>query len=332
MNKMPTMVDVAHEAGVSRSAVSKVLRNAYGVSDQLREKVELAIEKTGYRPNISARGLRGATHTIGVSTPPLSENEFPSVVIDAITKTLNAHSYDVIVLPTLQQNDVEGLRRLTDRQADGIIALGTTVSTAALSGIAKTVPLVAIGRHDESPLFDSVCSDDELGSADMLSYLHGLGHTAIAFIGMPRLQYAGNHLDSNELRLTVYERWMGENGLRTYTYRASYNDIYGLLDRQLVEHPEITAVFASNDSLALAAMAVTSERHPDVSVAGFDGIPSTGYPFINLTTVDQHGDRLGAQASRLLLERVEGREEAIHLTVSPTLIIRASTFPPHRHA
>lgn len=332
MNKPPTMADVARVAGVSRSAVSKVLRNAYGVSDELRSKVERAVEETGYRPNVSARGLRGATYTVGVSTPPLAENDFPAIVIDAVVGHFARHSYDVIVLPNREQGDVEGLRRLRDRQTDGIIVIGTTASTKALEDIAATTPLVAVGRHDDSSVFDSVCSDDERGAARLLEHLHGLGHRRIAFLGMPRLQYdASGRLDSNEVRLRSYESWMRGHGLDPMTVRTSFADAGETVDALIRRHPDVTAIVAANDSLGLATMAATGSGDlaaRRISVTGFDGIPIAAYPAIDMTTMDQHGSMLGQKAAELLLERIGGRTEAMHLTIAPTLCARSSTTRP----
>jgi LacI family transcriptional regulator len=306
---MPTMSDVAQEAGVSRAAVSKVLRNAYGVSPELRAKVEAAIATLHYRPRVSARGMRGSTFTIGLSTPPLGDNPFIGVVIDGISTVLVRSGYDVIVLPVLGAvGGDEGLQRLVDRQVDGIIAIGTTASPAALDAVAAGTPLVAVGRHEESGAYDCVHSDDRAGVRLALDHLLALGHRRILHATLSEADLAAGEADGHAIRLRAYEERMAAEGL----------------------DDGATAVLAGNDALALEALAATRvPGHRAVAVVGYDGTPIAAHPMIGLTTVDQHGTELGARAAALLLERVkDGRSQAVHEPLVPTLRVRTSSTPP----
>src|SRR5688572_32315819 len=117
-----TIVDVARHAGVSTTAVSKVLRNAYGASPQMQEKVRAAIEQLGYRPSAAARGLRGQTYTIGVMLPDI-RNPFFADILDGVTAELHDTGYQLMI--TSCCNDEAGEARLTDamidRSMDGLI-------------------------------------------------------------------------------------------------------------------------------------------------------------------------------------------------------------------
>src|SRR5688572_30833443 len=93
-----TIVDVARHAKVSTTAVSKVLRNAYGASPAMRAKVRQAIDELGYRPYAAARGLRGQTYTIGVMLPNI-RNPFFAEVLDGITARLLDSEYQVLLGP-----------------------------------------------------------------------------------------------------------------------------------------------------------------------------------------------------------------------------------------
>src|ERR1044071_5321401 len=93
-----TIVDVARHAGVSTTAVSKVLRNAYGASPAMQAKVRAAIDELGYRPSAAARGLRGQTYTIGVMLPDL-RNPFFADILDGITDQLGDTDYQVLLAP-----------------------------------------------------------------------------------------------------------------------------------------------------------------------------------------------------------------------------------------
>ena len=96
MNKRATIEDVAARAGVSRSAVSKVLRNAYGISEQMRTAVERAMAELNYRPQIAARGLRGRTYTLGVVMPNMRNPFFPDI-LDGIWSSLQGTQYQPLL-------------------------------------------------------------------------------------------------------------------------------------------------------------------------------------------------------------------------------------------
>src|SRR5215467_12056883 len=91
-----TIVDVARHAQVSTTAVSKVLRNAYGASPTMRAKVQQAIEELGYRPYAAARGMRGQTYTIGVMLPDIRNPFFPEI-LDGVSDTLADTDYHVLL-------------------------------------------------------------------------------------------------------------------------------------------------------------------------------------------------------------------------------------------
>ena len=125
-------------AGVSRAAVSKVIRNAYGVSPAMRKRVEAAIEELGYRPRVAARAMRGASFTIGFEIPSMGNDFFRQVVEGAAT-SLAASGYQLIIAPGLGYlSGTSVLDALVDRQVDGIIATSDGVSRG-LAGTAGRV-------------------------------------------------------------------------------------------------------------------------------------------------------------------------------------------------
>src|SRR3954468_12555237 len=117
-----TIVDVARHAGVSTTAVSKVLRNAYGASPAMRAKVQQAIEELGYRPYAAARGLRGQTYTIGVMLPDIRNPFFPEI-LDGLTDTLRDTDYHVLLGPSCDNENDEGklTDAMVDRGMDGLV-------------------------------------------------------------------------------------------------------------------------------------------------------------------------------------------------------------------
>lgn len=147
-----TIVDVARHAQVSTTAVSKVLRNAYGASPEMRAKVRRAIEELGYRPLAAARGLRGQTYTIGVMLPDIRNPFFPEI-LDGVTGCLEATDYQVLLGPGCngEKEEARVTEAMIDRGMDGLILVAPVSPRAHLEQVAAVVPTVVVGRHGHSP-------------------------------------------------------------------------------------------------------------------------------------------------------------------------------------
>ncbi|MGK9219648.1 MULTISPECIES: LacI family DNA-binding transcriptional regulator [unclassified Microbacterium] len=328
-----TIQDVADLAGVSRAAVSKVIRNAYGVSPAMRERVETAIEQLGYRPRVGARALRGSTHTIGFELPALT-NPFLAKILTGATDAMEGSRYQLIVAPTPPGASERGpIDALVDRQVDGLVAIGPQIEQAWLERIAPMTPLVMIGRHDESALYDTVTGDDDLGTELVLRHLIELGHRRIAHVTITTAD-SGDRSPHGR-RIGAYERIMREAGLaqsiRVARSGEAGGDAYDVVRALLAEPEPPTAIFAGNDSLALDAQRALADAGltpDDVSIAGYDGIDLAGHPGVDLTTIDQDGVGMGRTAVALLLERIGGRTEPAHAVSETRLVVRGSTRPP----
>jgi LacI family transcriptional regulator len=334
-----TIVDVARHANVSTTAVSKVLRNAYGASPAMREKVRQAIEELGYRPSAAARGLRGQTYTIGVMLPDLRNPFFPDVV-DGLNDALKRTDYQVLV-GTGGCDDEEAEARivdaLIDRSMDGIVLVAPLASTTRLEQVAKLVPTVVIGRHGHSADYDTVADDDLAGAALVVNHLAGLGHRRIAHIDHHETDPTRLAEMPNAVRAEGYRRAMRANGLEpdinivatSYTQQGGY-----LGAQQLLAQPERpTAIFAGADIAAMGVLEAVADAGlsvpDDLSVAGYDNTTLAAYGPVALTTVDQAGHHIGANAARLLLNRIADRgRPAAQVTLSPKLVVRRTTAPP----
>lgn len=328
----PSMSDVAAFAGVSKGAVSKVIRNAYGVSPEMRQRVEAAIEHLGYRPLTAARVMRGASYTLGFEIPQLG-NEYMTLVLQGAAARLAGSAYQLSVVPVLDgRPSTSALEALVDRQVDGIIAVSPDVEPDDLERIAREVPMVMLGRHDPSTAYDTVTSDDGGGASLMMEHLLAIGHREIAHITTPiPAGISGTRLP-HSLRRHAYVEAMAAHGLTPEIVYAGplepdgYDAAVALLRRP--NRP--TAIFAGNDSVALGAMRAAAEfgLSTEVSIGGYDDISIASNPLVSLTTVDQFGADSGAQAIELLLGRIGGRTNAEHRLIKPELRVRNSTRPP----
>jgi LacI family transcriptional regulator len=329
----PTIQDVAQAAGVSRAAVSKVIRNAYGVSPSMRRRVTAAIDELGYRPNVAARSLRGSSFTLGIELPTVG-NPFFNKIIAGATKALSESPYQLVIAP-VTNDSIEGFRALealADRHVDGIIAVSPHVEQPWLEQLGNRIPLVMLGRHDVTDGYDTLTGDDMQGTMQAMQHLFSLGHQRIAHLsvlGRSGTQYPGS---PHAIRAGEYERLMIEAGEYVHTlYLHSEDEAQERVRELLRSDDRPTALFAGHDMLALDAMRVRDEEGistQQLSIVGYDDIEIASHPAISLTTVDQSGVEMGERAIRMLLERIDGRTAAENHQFSTTLRVRRSTLPP----
>lgn len=325
-----TIEDVAAAAGVSRAAVSKVLRNAYGVSDSMRERVTTAMTELQYRPRIAARAMRGRTFTIGIEIPDFG-NQFFTRMLSGAMSALAGTPYQVVIAPA-EAGSREGLRAieaLVDRQVDGVIAVSPRVDQQALERIAASTPVVMFGRYDTSDDYDTVAGDDVAGTAAAMGHLFGLGHRRIAHLTLPESDASDS--SPHGVRLREYRAAMATAGCADHELVLRSDEgqdaAYGAISAALRDGAAMTAVFAAHDELAIGALRAVAETGSDLSIVGYDDVPIAAHPALGLTTVHQPGDEMGARAIGLLLERVSGRTEPQHEVFVPELRVRTSTRP-----
>ncbi|PIO98681.1 LacI family DNA-binding transcriptional regulator [Pleomorphomonas carboxyditropha] len=334
--KRATIKDVAEAAGVSRAAVSKVLRNAYGLSDDMRARVEAAMTALNYRPQTAARGLRGRTYTLGVVLPDMRNPFFPDI-IDGVISTLRSSSYEPLIgfRPTAEATEKHAIDTMLDHKIDGFLMVAPRLEESYLTTVATSVPTVMIGRHDRDCGYDTVNNDDRAGARLAVEHLISLGHRDIAYFGLEPGSAAPNN--STTLRLVGYREAMTAHGLADCIsvfegthFRGEHYD-EEVARRILARERRPTAVFCWTDLVAFTLMAEALRlglRIPeDLSVIGYDNSRLAALPQLSLTSVDQSGHRLGSEAMKLLIERIEGRREERHFVLPPRLDVKGSTGP-----
>ncbi|MFZ1411555.1 MAG: LacI family DNA-binding transcriptional regulator, partial [Micropruina sp.] len=301
---------------------------AYGVSPAMRQRVEETIERLGYRPRTAARVMRGQSFTIGFETPNVSHG-IHSLVIDGAADELAGSAYQLVVVPGLARIPAQQiLEALVDRQVDGIIATASEVPASSIERLARHTPIVVLGRHDDSPAFDTIINDDVAGTDLVMDHLLELGHTRIAHLTIHPSTDQSPHF----FRLNQYLARMIGAGLTPNVHYVEETDAgaYGVAAALLATTPRPTAIFAGHDSLAMGVLRASAEAGLDpstLSVVGYDNIELAGHPLISLTTVDLQGAETGRLAIKLILERVNGRTEARHECFQPQLRIRRSSGP-----
>lgn len=308
---MTTLLDVARKAGVSKSTVSNVVREAQFVSSDTRERVQLAIAQTGYRPNVIARALKGrSTTALGIVLPDLG-NPFHAGMTVAAERAANRLGYALLAANTECNPEIEDEtgRALIARQVDGVIiggmSLGSPLPKMLLDrGIPVT--LASLGDHKDNRL--SIVDTDDRGGMDLIvRHLFGLGHRKMAFVSQGLLEHAG------ERRRSAFSQALRRLGLRP---ARSWQGA--------------TAIVAHNDMHAIAMIDQLESqglRVPtDVSIAGFDDIPLASHRRIGLTTIRSDASAIGERAVELVVKAARARVPLTSREVFPTsLVIRSST-------
>ncbi len=327
-----TIRTVAVDAGVSVAAVSKVMRNAYGVSDGLRLKVEASIEKLGYRPSIAARGMRGRTFTLGVLLVGI-DNPFLPGIYQGIESVTEAAGYKIMVGvgAARARTEAQLIEQMIDNRMDGLILVASQISGETLEHYARQIPIVVVGHHEPAALgYDTINNDDQMGARLVVRAFIDRGHRDIAYVTQSDQE---DHLaDVAPQREIGYRKAMAEAGLADLA-RVIGLPNYGLpreaaIQNMLTAPGRPRAIFCWSD---LDAIPLLGEAHrhgirvpDDLAIVGYDNSPTAALPMVDLASVDQDGPRLGRLAADALFTRMNGRSVAEHILIEPTVILRGS--------
>ncbi|WP_269581178.1 LacI family DNA-binding transcriptional regulator [Roseibium sp. Sym1] len=327
-----TIRTVAKDAGVSVAAVSKVLRNAYGVSDGLREKVTASIEKLGYRPSTAARAMRGRTYSVGLLVVGIG-NPFLPDLIDGISAVLSEDGYQTLIGVGRAQLSIESalIESMIDNKMDGLILVGPRLAGSLLEDFARQIPMVVIGHHEATAdSFDTINSDDRLGAALAVKSVFDAGYSDLAMISPPAR--FGTEFDVFRKREEGYEETMAELGhadqVRIFRCREGAEfvdaDLSAFLDTP--DRPE--AVFCWSDLHAVPLLDLARSRGvkipEELAIIGYDNSPVAALSAIGLASIEQHPGALGRLAATTLLERISGRKVSKHQMLEPRVVMRSS--------
>jgi DNA-binding LacI/PurR family transcriptional regulator len=331
----PALIDVARAAGVSHQTVSRVLNEHPQVREETRRRVRAAMAELQYRPNHAARTLvTGRSRTLGVVATHTTLFG-PASVVAAFEQAAAAAGFSVF-LHTVPTPDEGSVRAAVERALDhGVAALAVVVpvgsAATALNGLDAGVPVVRLGG-EAPPGSAGVGIDQHAGARDATRHLLALGHRTVWHVAGP----AG--WSDSAARAAGWRAALAEAGAEAplVVPAADWGATSGLAAGRLLlaARPEVTAVFAANDSLALGVLQALHERGLDVpgrvSVVGFDDVPEAAHFLPPLTTVSCDFQGVAQEALRLLLDHLRPGSwtDARLRDTRPRLVVRASTAPP----
>ncbi|PKH40732.1 DNA-binding transcriptional regulator, LacI/PurR family [Nocardioides alpinus] len=329
--RSPSMAQVAERAGVSHQTVSRVLNDASLVKEETRIRVLAAIEELGYRRNFAARLLAtNRSRRIGMVTAHLALHG-PSMIALAVQEAGQAQGYDVSLVG-LPEFSFEALQNAVDRLSDQaveaiVVAVPHKDSVEMTRSLQLGIPIVMVqGVVAGQPLTAGI--DQEAGARRAVDHLLDLGHRRVAHVSGPSEWIEADHRAAG-WRAAHEARGLLPGPLLTGDWSSASGHAAGL---RIAQDPDVTAVFAGNDFMALGvlhALHQSGRRVPeDVSVVGFDDVPQAEFYWPALTTVAQEFSELGRRALAVALAAVRGDAGATVDLIEPTLLVRGSTGPP----
>ena len=324
---------LAEHLGLSTASVSLVINRspaAKSIPQCTQDRIRAAARELNYRPNFMASSLRRQrSSTIGVLVPEMAEGYAP-LVLSGIEDHLLEKGYFYFVVSHRHREDLLSRypRLLQQRAVEGLIAVDT------LCDEAMVVPLVSVSGHRDVEGVTNIALNHGQAARLALEHLYALGHRAVAFI-------KGQDFSSDtEVRWQAIEESAKTLGLQIdprlvvqLEGDCPTSDLGSQVTRKLLATKKnFTALFAFNDVSAIGAihaLRAAGRRVPeDVSVVGFDDIPSAAFQNPGLTTVRQPLREMGVLAAETLLRRINAGPATPYakvITVEPELIVRAST-------
>ncbi|MDH6143639.1 LacI family transcriptional regulator [Kitasatospora sp. GP30] len=330
---MVTMQDVAERAGVTKQTVSNVLSGRVAVRPATAARVRAAIDELGYTPNLVARSLAtGSTKTVGLFVPTVV-GSFYAELIEEVEDVLEEHGYHLLLCTT--RLDGERARRhlagLTSRSVDALLIAGDNDLIDHLPLLADArFPVVLCAWETEAPdRFPVVTIDYERAGYLAGRHLRELGHRKVAVLASP----------SHAVRIEGFRRAFTADGLTVpdsavhYAPEPTPAGGFEAATAALAANPEVTALFATHDVLALGALEAAREAGrsvpQDLSVVGHDDTLEVQVARPALTTVSIPKREMARQAIEQLLRAITKsgtRTNSLQL-LRPELVVRESTGP-----
>lgn len=336
-NKTITIYDIAKEAGVSASTVSRVLTNSANVRKEKKERVQALIDKYNFKPNALAKGLSDTkSHLIGIVSADV-RNPFYAALYVACENAARQRGYNVLLCNSLGEGtrEIEQLHMLKQQRVDAIIQIGGRVDddvtdktfSKEVTDIVSTIPMVVSGKIEGVKCY-SVVIDAKEASTLLTQHLLQLGHRKIALVG--------GRLDvfSTKIKYDTYKEILEKNNIEfreeyivngRYDSETGYSGVKKLLG--LKEIP--TAIIAINDFAAAGVVRGLTElgfKVPeDISVVSYDNTYIADLLTPKLTSIDYDYETFGKKLIDVAIKAAEGEEVSSINPITPHLVVRESS-------
>lgn len=317
-----TIKDIAKESGYAVGTVSRVLNNHPDVSEKARKTIMAVVEKHHFKLNSNAKHLKQQASSGIAIIVKGSQNMLFASIVERLQRLISEKKYaSFIYYIGEEENEVERAERVClERHPLGILFLGSDLEFFKERFDRLEIPCVLVTNSAAELGFDnlsSVSTDDEAGAQAAVTHLLKLGHRNIGILG--------GYMEKSHAAHTRYkgcEKAFAEQGIKLEPgrqYRSAFFSMeegYHAMEQLFEQMPDLTAVFAMADVLAVGAIRAIRDRGlrvpEDVSVMGFDGIELGNYLSPRLTTVRQARERIADRSLEILLSDIAGERPAVH--------------------
>ena len=329
-----TIKDIARESGYAVGTVSRVLNNHPDVSETARAKILEVVEKHHFRLNSNAKHLKQqASNGIAIIVKGNQNMLFASIV-EQMQGMIREKGYACLMyyIGEMENELEQALQVIIERRPMGILFLGSNLEYFKERFENVKIPCVLVTNSGDSLGFEnlsSVSTDDSEAAYAAICYLLKLGHNNIGILG--------GQLEKSRAAITRYigcRKAFDEFGISFEVERQyvpalfSISQGYEAMGILMEQMPELTAVFAMSDTMALGAIRAIRDRGlrvpEDISVLGFDGIELGNYVSPKLTTIRQDREVIAKRSVEILLENIVGLNNAVHETVPFQVIVGES--------
>jgi len=328
---MPTIKDIAREAGVSVTTVSNVIHGKFArVAGETVSRINRIIKAHNYTPNLSARALvNRSSRIIGVinhliQSQPISffQDPFHSAVLGGVEKTLRERGYYMMVRTVAGEDELYSL--FNNWNLDGLILTGLFNDSFFARLLEADKPIVLLDSYIKNDRIFNIGIDDRKGGYMAAEYLIGKGHRKIVFASPPIIRHG-----VIEERFKGYRAALKKNGIPLLAENVYQQEITldegAALGRILGKRRDITAIFATADILAagiISGLAQAGRLVPrDISIIGFDDIFYSRVISPPLTTIRQDVVEKGAVAAGIMADYLEGREKTPRTIILPLSLV-----------
>lgn len=327
-----TIKDVAREAKVATSTVSRVLANSNRISEETKERVNEAIKKLNYIPSVVARGLaKNKTRILAVLLPGEAEVSFENPFFVQAMKGISMCSqredyYIMYAFNENKENEEEWIKKFTEGNlVDGICLFNVKDNDKTINYLKnKEFPFVVIGRPDEIKDILWVDNDNFTAMYNLTRRLVELGNKEIAFIG------AKSEMNVSKDRLNGYKQALFNKDIKIddklIVEMDNFSEENGYTAaKHILKNNNVSAFVTTDDLIAFGVQRAVEElKYDDISIVGFNNIPLTQYKNPPIASVDINSEKLGIYAIKLLIDKLENRKNNGYYVIETRLIERES--------
>lgn len=329
-----TIKDIARLSGYGVGTVSRVLNGSTNVSDAARERIEAVVREYNFDLNTNAKHLRQQAPSGIAVIVKGTQNMLFAAIMERLQGLIREKGYACLVYYIDEEdNEVQqALRICRERHPQGVLFLGSNLEVFRQDFASMGIPCVLVTNSAADLGFEklsSVSTDDAAGAKMAVEHLMGLGHRNIGILGGKMETSNAAHTRFTGLCQAFQQQTLPfDREKQLVTARFTLESGYAAMNTLLEKFPELTAVFAMSDVMALGAIRAIHDRGlrvpEDISVVGYDGIPMADFVTPKLTTIGQDRERIARRSVEILLGSIQEKKKTVH-EVTPFVLIEGES-------